>query len=157
VISKANIETFMPLESFFLPRKHENAEIRSPDHGRGRRARRGVSPIRNAELVDSERSDHLWFKAFSRSPERVTAIFSQLELIFPYFSTLLPSKFLAWLSFTMMPLRPSKSALRTFHLQRHIAGRRPFSTSFVASAASPHRSSVQKRGQSTATAPAGAS
>lgn len=52
----------------------------------------------------------------------------------------------------MMPLRPSKSALRAFHLQKQLAGRRPFSTSFVASAASPHRSSVQKRTQSTATA-----
>ncbi|KAJ5095475.1 hypothetical protein NUU61_004831 [Penicillium alfredii] len=52
----------------------------------------------------------------------------------------------------MMPLRPSKSALRTVHLQRHLAsGKRSFSTSFVA--ASPHRSSLQKRGQSTATAP----
>ncbi|KAJ6057306.1 hypothetical protein N7460_000580 [Penicillium canescens] len=53
----------------------------------------------------------------------------------------------------MMPLRPSNSALRAFHI-RNLAGRRPFSTSFVASAASPHRSSIQKRGQSTATASA---
>ncbi|KAF3387113.1 Acetolactate synthase catalytic subunit [Penicillium rolfsii] len=53
----------------------------------------------------------------------------------------------------MMPLRPSKTALRAIHLQRHLAsGRRSFSTSFVASAASPHRSSPQKRAQSTATA-----
>ncbi|GLI73270.1 acetolactate synthase, mitochondrial [Penicillium ochrochloron] len=53
----------------------------------------------------------------------------------------------------MMPLRPSKTALRAIHLQRQLAsGRRPFSTSFVASAASPHRSSPQKRAQSTATA-----
>ncbi|KAJ5891956.1 Acetolactate synthase catalytic subunit [Penicillium subrubescens] len=53
----------------------------------------------------------------------------------------------------MMPLRPSKTALRALHLQRQLAsGRRPFSTSFVASAASTHRSSPQKRAQSTATA-----
>ncbi|KAJ5390632.1 Acetolactate synthase catalytic subunit [Penicillium cataractarum] len=53
----------------------------------------------------------------------------------------------------MMPLRPSKTALRAIHLQRQLAsGRRPFSTSFVASAASPYRSSPQKRAQSTATA-----
>jgi acetolactate synthase-1/2/3 large subunit len=53
----------------------------------------------------------------------------------------------------MMPLRPSKTALRAIHLQRQLAsGRRPFSTSFVASAASPHRSSPQKRAQSTVTA-----
>ncbi|KAJ5888048.1 hypothetical protein N7495_008089 [Penicillium taxi] len=50
----------------------------------------------------------------------------------------------------MMPLRPSKSALRSIHL-RQLAGRRPFSTSFVA-AASPLRSSAQKRTQSTAAA-----
>ncbi|KAJ5728314.1 hypothetical protein N7493_004644 [Penicillium malachiteum] len=57
----------------------------------------------------------------------------------------------------MMPLRPSKTALRSIQLQRQLAsGRRPFSTSFVASAASPHRSSLQKRAQSTATAPADA-
>ncbi|CAL5872579.1 uncharacterized protein PFLUO_LOCUS6843 [Penicillium psychrofluorescens] len=53
-----------------------------------------------------------------------------------------------------MPLRPSKSALRSIHLQRQLAsGRRPFSTAFVASA-SPHRSFGQKRSQSTATAQA---
>ncbi|KAJ5239769.1 hypothetical protein N7468_004388 [Penicillium chermesinum] len=51
----------------------------------------------------------------------------------------------------MMSLRPSKSALRSIQLQRQFTGRRPFSTSFVASAA-PHRSSPQKRAQSTATA-----
>ncbi|KAJ5094040.1 hypothetical protein N7456_009901 [Penicillium angulare] len=55
----------------------------------------------------------------------------------------------------MMPLRPSKTALRSIHIQRQlVSGRRPFSTSFVASAASPHRSSPQKRAQSTATAKA---
>ncbi|KAJ5674006.1 hypothetical protein N7462_009445 [Penicillium macrosclerotiorum] len=54
----------------------------------------------------------------------------------------------------MMPFRPSKSALRSIHLQRQLASsRRSFSTSFVALAASPHRSSPQKRAQSTATAP----
>ncbi|KAJ5648238.1 Thiamine pyrophosphate enzymeC-terminal TPP-binding [Penicillium lividum] len=53
----------------------------------------------------------------------------------------------------MLPLRSSKTALRSIHIQRQLAsGRRPFSTSFVASAASPHRSSPQKRAQSTATA-----
>ncbi|KAJ6115808.1 hypothetical protein N7523_006225 [Penicillium sp. IBT 18751x] len=53
----------------------------------------------------------------------------------------------------MMPLRPSKSALRALHIQRQLtSARRPFSTSFVASAASPHRSSPQKRTQSTAAA-----
>ncbi|KAJ5104077.1 hypothetical protein N7532_004606 [Penicillium argentinense] len=56
----------------------------------------------------------------------------------------------------MMPLRPSKSAWRSVHLQRQLASaRRPFSTSFVASAASPHRSPPQKRTQSTATATSG--
>ncbi|CAI7658544.1 unnamed protein product [Penicillium pancosmium] len=56
----------------------------------------------------------------------------------------------------MMPLRPSNSAWRSIHLQRQlISARRPFSTSFVASAASPHRSSTQKRTQSTATATSG--
>ncbi|KAJ5493198.1 Acetolactate synthase catalytic subunit [Penicillium diatomitis] len=55
----------------------------------------------------------------------------------------------------MMPLRPSRTALRAIHLQRHAAsGRRSFTQSFVASAASPHRSSPQKRAQSTATATA---
>ncbi|KAL2008055.1 hypothetical protein VTN00DRAFT_8037 [Thermoascus crustaceus] len=62
----------------------------------------------------------------------------------------------------MMPLRPSKGALRTLPCQRYLAsGRRHFSASFAASALSPHRSTVQrssiepsKRGQSTATAPA---
>ncbi|KAJ5760747.1 Thiamine pyrophosphate enzyme C-terminal TPP-binding [Penicillium odoratum] len=53
----------------------------------------------------------------------------------------------------MLPFRSSKTALRSTHIQRQLAsGRRPFSTSFVASAASPHRSSPQKRAQSTATA-----
>ncbi|KAJ5601480.1 hypothetical protein N7510_011014 [Penicillium lagena] len=57
----------------------------------------------------------------------------------------------------MMPLRPSKSALRSIHLQRQLAsGRRPFSTAFVASA-SPHRPFGQKRSQSTATASASGS
>ncbi|KAJ5235597.1 Acetolactate synthase catalytic subunit [Penicillium citrinum] len=56
----------------------------------------------------------------------------------------------------MMPLRPSNSAWRSIHLQRQLASsRRTFSTSFVASAASPHRSSAQKRTQSTATASSG--
>ncbi|OQE28290.1 hypothetical protein PENSTE_c003G09705 [Penicillium steckii] len=56
----------------------------------------------------------------------------------------------------MMPLRPSNSAWRSIHLQRQLASsRRSFSTSFVASAASPHRSSAQKRTQSTATATSG--
>ncbi|EPS29798.1 hypothetical protein PDE_04748 [Penicillium oxalicum 114-2] len=55
----------------------------------------------------------------------------------------------------MMPLRPSRTALRAIHLQRHVASsRRSFTTSLVASAASPHRSSPQKRAQSTATATA---
>ncbi|RJE23570.1 Acetolactate synthase [Aspergillus sclerotialis] len=54
----------------------------------------------------------------------------------------------------MMPLRPSKSALRAFHCQRYIASsRRPF-TSSVTAASSSQRVSTQKRGQSTATAPA---
>ncbi|KAL4915316.1 thiamine diphosphate-binding protein [Aspergillus aurantiobrunneus] len=49
----------------------------------------------------------------------------------------------------MMPLRPSKSALRTLHYQRFIAsGRRTFAVS------TPHRFSTQKRDQSTATATA---
>ncbi|KAJ5808219.1 hypothetical protein N7474_009488 [Penicillium riverlandense] len=57
----------------------------------------------------------------------------------------------------MMPLRPSKSALRSIHLQRQLAsGRRPFSTAFVASA-SAHRPFGQKRSQSTAAAPASGS
>ncbi|KAL6236919.1 hypothetical protein BDW75DRAFT_205654 [Aspergillus navahoensis] len=55
----------------------------------------------------------------------------------------------------MMPLRPSKSALRTLHYQRYIAsGRRAFATSAVSS---PHRFSTQKRDQSTATATASTS
>ncbi|KAL4810435.1 thiamine diphosphate-binding protein [Aspergillus unguis] len=53
----------------------------------------------------------------------------------------------------MMPLRPSKSALRTLHYQRYLAsGRRAFATSSTAS--TPHRFSTQKRDQSTATATA---
>ncbi|KAL3466619.1 thiamine diphosphate-binding protein [Aspergillus heterothallicus] len=53
----------------------------------------------------------------------------------------------------MMPLRPSKSALRTLHYQRYIAsGRRSFTSSAVIS--TPHRFSSQKRDQSTATATA---
>ncbi|KAL4958259.1 thiamine diphosphate-binding protein [Aspergillus filifer] len=53
----------------------------------------------------------------------------------------------------MMPLRPSKSALRTLHYQRYIAsGRRSFATS--AAVSTPHRLSSQKRDQSTATATA---
>ncbi|KAF7169186.1 hypothetical protein CNMCM5623_001960 [Aspergillus felis] len=55
----------------------------------------------------------------------------------------------------MMPLRPSKSALRSFHYQKYIAaGRRPFTSSSVAGTVSPHRLSAQKRNQSTATAAA---
>ncbi|KAL4991312.1 thiamine diphosphate-binding protein [Aspergillus falconensis] len=55
----------------------------------------------------------------------------------------------------MMPLRPSKSALRTLHYQRYIAsGRRTFATSAVST---PHRFSTQKRDQSTATATASTS
>ncbi|KAL2827033.1 thiamine diphosphate-binding protein [Aspergillus cavernicola] len=51
----------------------------------------------------------------------------------------------------MMPLRPSKSALRTLHYQRYIAsGRRTFTSSSAVS--TPHRYSSQKRDQSTATA-----
>ncbi|KAL4780214.1 thiamine diphosphate-binding protein [Aspergillus varians] len=50
----------------------------------------------------------------------------------------------------MMPLRPSKSALRTLQYQRYIAtGRRTFASSAVST---PHRFSTQKRDQSTATA-----
>ncbi|KAL2854388.1 thiamine pyrophosphate-requiring enzyme [Aspergillus pseudoustus] len=53
----------------------------------------------------------------------------------------------------MMPLRPSKSALRTLHYQRYIAsGRRSFTSS--AAVSTPHRFSSQKRDQSTATATA---
>ncbi|KAL5002317.1 thiamine diphosphate-binding protein [Aspergillus recurvatus] len=56
----------------------------------------------------------------------------------------------------MMPLRPSKSALRTLHYQRYIAsGRRAFATSSAVS--TPHRFSTQKRDQSTATATASTS
>ncbi|KAL4736574.1 thiamine diphosphate-binding protein [Aspergillus similis] len=55
----------------------------------------------------------------------------------------------------MMPLRPSKSALRTLHYQRYIAsGRRAFASSAVST---PHRFSTQKRDQSTATATASTS
>ncbi|PYH76600.1 acetolactate synthase catalytic subunit [Aspergillus uvarum CBS 121591] len=52
----------------------------------------------------------------------------------------------------MMPLRPSKSALRTLHYQRYLtSGRRTFTTA----AASPHRfAATQKRSQSTAAATA---
>ncbi|PYH43318.1 acetolactate synthase catalytic subunit [Aspergillus saccharolyticus JOP 1030-1] len=52
----------------------------------------------------------------------------------------------------MMPLRPSKSALRTLHYQRYLtSGRRTFTTA----AASPHRfAATQKRAQSTAAATA---
>ncbi|KAI9372658.1 thiamine diphosphate-binding protein [Aspergillus egyptiacus] len=50
-----------------------------------------------------------------------------------------------------MPLRPSKSALRTLQYQRYIAsGRRSFTTS--STILSPHRLPTQKRDQSTATA-----
>ncbi|KAL3453851.1 thiamine diphosphate-binding protein [Aspergillus insuetus] len=53
----------------------------------------------------------------------------------------------------MMPLRPSKSALRTLHYQRYMAsGRRSFTSSVAVS--TPHRFSSQKRDQSTATATA---
>ncbi|KAL2796894.1 thiamine pyrophosphate-requiring enzyme [Aspergillus keveii] len=53
----------------------------------------------------------------------------------------------------MMPLRPSKSALRTLHYQRYMAsGRRSFTSS--AAVSTPHRFSSQKRDQSTATATA---
>ncbi|KAL2810669.1 thiamine pyrophosphate-requiring enzyme [Aspergillus granulosus] len=53
----------------------------------------------------------------------------------------------------MMPLRPSKSALRTLHYQRYLAsGRRSFTSS--AAVSTPHRFSSQKRDQSTATASA---
>ncbi|KAL4979283.1 thiamine diphosphate-binding protein [Aspergillus desertorum] len=56
----------------------------------------------------------------------------------------------------MMPLRPSKAALRTLHYQRYIAsGRRAFATSSAVS--TPHRFSTQKRDQSTATAAASTS
>ncbi|RAH48101.1 acetolactate synthase catalytic subunit [Aspergillus brunneoviolaceus CBS 621.78] len=52
----------------------------------------------------------------------------------------------------MMPLRPSKSALRTLHYQRYLtSGRRTFTTA----TASPHRfAATQKRTQSTAAATA---
>ncbi|PYI20548.1 acetolactate synthase [Aspergillus japonicus CBS 114.51] len=55
----------------------------------------------------------------------------------------------------MMPLRPSKSALRTLHYQRYLtSGRRTFTTA----AASPHRfAATQKRSQSTAAATASSS
>ncbi|KAB8071742.1 acetolactate synthase catalytic subunit [Aspergillus leporis] len=53
----------------------------------------------------------------------------------------------------MMPLRPSKSALRALHYQRYMtSGRRCFASSSVTAAVSPHRFSAQKRAQSTATA-----
>ncbi|CEL07954.1 Putative Acetolactate synthase [Aspergillus calidoustus] len=53
----------------------------------------------------------------------------------------------------MMPLRPSKSALRALHYQRYMAsGRRSFTSS--AAVSTPHRFSSQKRDQSTATATA---
>ncbi|KAL2860386.1 thiamine diphosphate-binding protein [Aspergillus pseudodeflectus] len=53
----------------------------------------------------------------------------------------------------MMPLRPSKSALRALHYQRYMAsGRRSFTSSVAVS--TPHRFSSQKRDQSTATATA---
>ncbi|GAD99126.1 acetolactate synthase, large subunit, putative [Paecilomyces variotii No. 5] len=59
----------------------------------------------------------------------------------------------------MMPLRSSKSALRTLQGQRYLASsRRTFSASPLAAAITPHRSSAQhtsKRDQSTATATAG--
>ncbi|GAM39609.1 acetolactate synthase [Talaromyces pinophilus] len=51
----------------------------------------------------------------------------------------------------MMPIRPSRSALRTLPSQRQlVSNRRHFSTTLVAAAVSPHR--TFKRGQSTATA-----
>lgn len=94
----------------------------------------------------------IWVKAFFVPPERFTARASYFSIFLV--STPIALLLLAWLSSNMMmPLRPSKSALRSIHIQRQLAcGRRPFSTSFVASAASPHRSSPQKRAQSTATA-----
>ncbi|KAE8158852.1 large subunit of acetolactate synthase [Aspergillus tamarii] len=53
----------------------------------------------------------------------------------------------------MMPLRPSKSAMRAMHYQRYMtSGRRCFTSSSVAATISPHRFSAQKRSQSTATA-----
>ncbi|KAE8150565.1 acetolactate synthase catalytic subunit [Aspergillus avenaceus] len=53
----------------------------------------------------------------------------------------------------MMPIRPSKSALRALHYQRYIAsGRRCFTSSSMTAAVSPHRFSAQKRAQSTAAA-----
>ncbi|PIG87394.1 acetolactate synthase catalytic subunit [Aspergillus arachidicola] len=53
----------------------------------------------------------------------------------------------------MMPLRPSKGAMRAMHYQRYMtSGRRCFTSSSVAAAVSPHRFSAQKRSQSTATA-----
>lgn len=67
------------------------------------------------------------------------------------------SLILAWQSsaIKMMPLRPSKSVLRSFHYQKYIAaGGRPFTCSSVAGTVSPHRFSAQKRNQSTATATA---
>ncbi|THC98975.1 hypothetical protein EYZ11_001526 [Aspergillus tanneri] len=51
----------------------------------------------------------------------------------------------------MMPLRPSRSALRALHYQRCIASAR---RSFTSLPSSPHRFSAQKRAQSTAAAPA---
>ncbi|EYE98283.1 acetolactate synthase catalytic subunit [Aspergillus ruber CBS 135680] len=53
----------------------------------------------------------------------------------------------------MMPLRPSKSAMRAFHYQRYMAsGRRSFTSSCVAASNSPHRFPAQKRDQSTTAA-----
>lgn len=115
-----------------------------------------ISTNQQRRILDSERSVDLGLRRFSSPPERFT-VRAHWILIFPFIR--LPSQVLkcssvaGLLSVRMMPLRPSKTALRAIHLQRQLAsGRRPFSTSFVASAASPHRSSPQKRAQSTVTA-----
>lgn len=68
------------------------------------------------------------------------------------YTPLLSFPFSAWHSSVvkMMPLRPSKSAMRAFHYHRYMAsGRRSFTSSCVAASNSPHRFSAQKRGQST--------
>ncbi|PKY08186.1 thiamine pyrophosphate-requiring enzyme [Aspergillus campestris IBT 28561] len=55
----------------------------------------------------------------------------------------------------MMPLRPSKSAMRALQYQRYMtSSRRVFTSASMAAANSPHRFATQKRSKSTATAAA---
>lgn len=118
----------------------------SADSGlrRGRRVRRSADanerrsrPIIGAE-IESEGGRPIWGSRalFRSSFQRPIASLTQASSS-------------RWA--TMMSIRPSKSALRSIHIQRQLtSGRRPFSTSVAAAA--PHRSSPQKRAQSTATA-----